>query len=84
MSKPKLRLIGTDDGDWFALYLDGKSIHQGHDISIDQFFNLLRANNVSVCLDYSSAEAGPQDSERATERGSLPKTLDDLKDTDHE
>jgi hypothetical protein len=82
VTKPKIRIVSTADGDWKALYLNGKSVYQGHDITVDQLFSILKANNVSVCLDYDSAEAGPTDSETANAEGRLPVSITQFTDTE--
>jgi hypothetical protein len=81
MKKPKIRIVSTASGDWQALYINGKSVHQAHSISIDDFFAVLKANNVSCCLDYDSVEAGRVDSLEAEDCGSLPDSIADYINT---
>jgi hypothetical protein len=74
--KPKLRLVSIDD--WCALYLDGKSIYQGHSLELDRFFAVLEENGVSTCLDFSSRQGSATDENKAHDLGNLPDYEEEL------
>lgn len=74
--KPKLRLVSIDD--WCSLYLDGKSIYQGHRLDLDRFFDVLLAAGVSTCLDFKSLQGTAGDEDCAHDLGTLPEYSEDL------
>jgi len=38
--------ITIDTGDWVAFYVDGVSVHQGHDLPTDTLFGLLQEHGL--------------------------------------
>ena len=51
----KLTIVQDVEGDWSALYQDGKLIYQGHSISADQAFRALSLDYDDVYPAYAEA-----------------------------
>ncbi len=80
-NKPKIRIVSIDD--WTAVYIDGKSVYQGHEISTHHLlFDVLPENGIRLDLDISWVEGGPEDEAEANECGNLPDEAGNLIDTD--
>jgi hypothetical protein len=72
----KIRLVEIDD--WCAVYVDGKSVYQGHDCDVGRFLSVLEDAGVKLNADIQTGYA-EQDEDEAHETGGLPDNIADLK-----
>lgn len=62
-------IVGSPDGDWEGLYLNGRLVFEGHSITWWQMLEALK-------IEYQTLEA---DQDWFYQRGNLPKFLEDVK-----
>lgn len=71
-----VRLIRGDD--WCGLYINGKNVYEGHNISIEDFVNIMESKHPKRTIDNIDYQETYCDFDWLEEFGGFPSSLSDV------
>jgi hypothetical protein len=67
-----VKLVSTRSGDWEGLYIDGRLVHEGHEVRLRDFFDCVKG---SLPVTFGQRETSDVEEEHARNSGRLPAAL---------
>lgn len=76
--KTEVQLVSLDDG-WVGIYINGKLVHQNHDLSVRVFMHHLQSIGLAKDIDFKDGEPESEEADqRIQDMGELPENFADI------